>query len=128
MDIDYQAAQFYLNAGNILLTFSLGVYVYVSNRNRASQQAMDEHTRRINEVESTLKEHHPRDLREDLHALETQLGKLTVSVEHLPDEDHIVRVHARIDALSESVNNMRGQLSQINANVNLISEYLLKSK
>lgn len=128
MEINYQAAQFYLNSANILLTFALGLYVYVSGRNRASQVAMDEHTRRINEIDSMLKEHHPRDLREDLHALENQLGKLTVSVEHLPNEDQIIRVHSRIDNLAESVNNMRGQLSQINANVHLISEYMMKVK
>ncbi len=126
MEINYQAAQFYLNSANILLTFALGLYVYVSGRNRASQAAMDEHTRRINEIDSMLKEHHPRELRDDLHDLENQLGKLAVSVEHLPNEEQIIRVHSRIDSLSESVNTMRGQLSQINANVHLISEYLMK--
>lgn len=126
MEMNYQAAQFYLNAFNIAATFLLALYVYVSNGRKATLDLMDDQEKRLSAVESAIEQHHPKEVQRELHALKVTVAELSVSVRHLPNDSDIGKIHARIDKLSESVSNIQGQLGQINVNLRLISESLIK--
>lgn len=126
MEMNYQAAQFYLNAMNIIATFALALYVYISNSKKATMELMKTQDQRLTSIESAMEQYHPKEVHDDLNGLKTRLAELNVSVRHLPDESDIGKVHARIDKLAESVSHIQGQLGQINVNLHLISEYLMK--
>lgn len=96
---------------NSLLTTVIGIYVWISNRNRVTNE-------RISSMERNV------DDRLDIYA--DRLARLEQKVESGPSHDDIKRLHQRIDNIDSGLARLDGQFSGTKHTVDLIYEYLLK--
>ncbi len=112
MAIDYQAAGFWLGAGQWTVTIGVALYVAVSNKRRATNKKVDDMQKatgeRIDGVDKEIKEHG-----KQIIALETHLG-------HLPSQKDLADLNGNISKLS-------GRLSGINRAVDLLNQHHLGS-
>lgn len=103
-----------------ILAAAVAIYVWITTRTAASaarvEQAEEALSRRIAQAAA---EHDP---------LRVSIARLDEAVKHAPNDSDIVRVHERIDRLSEGVSEIRGGIKRIEHAVDLMHSYLLESK
>ncbi|HJW81963.1 MAG TPA: hypothetical protein VJ396_06940 [Acidiferrobacterales bacterium] len=118
--IDYDALGILFNVAQGVGLGAVSLYTYVSNRRRATKEAIAaveiKHDLDIKAVEAHLQVHGDRILR-----AEQQIA-------HLPDGDKIGEVHYRIDQLGQGVKGMEGQMKQMNHTLQLIQGHLLENR
>lgn len=100
-----------ISAGNFVLTWGVALYMYLANKNKATNS-------RISELETDL------DAKLDAHA--DRLARLEQDVRHGPQHVDLKRVHARIDELTGAIKRMEGEFGGANRTLSLIHEFLLK--
>ncbi len=119
-EADLTAARFWFDVIQVVWAIAVSVYVWYSNRQRATKEAIDrvelKHDTDIKRMEARLQEYGDRML------------KLEQQVAHLPNNDKIGQVHYRIDQLGQGVKGMEGQMVQMNHTLQLIQEFLLEGK
>lgn len=115
--IDYRAWQFWLNVGQVVGYLVLGLYVWFSNRQKATR----------NEIKDVKKE------MESMRAAQVsgcgkhkkRTTKLEVAVKNAPTHADIGEVYERVNLVKGTVDEMSGKLTGVNANVNLLVEHHL---
>lgn len=100
-----------LQVVNMLATFGVGIYVWVSTQDKVTNK-------RISELEVST------DKRLDDHS--DRLARVEQDVQHAPDDEDIKRLHARIDELGGSLRRLEGEFVGANRTLSLIHEFLLK--
>lgn len=98
---------------SLLLWIFVGVYTYLSNRNRVTNE-------RIGSLEDHV------DTRLDNHS--ERLARLEKSADMGPNHEDLKALHRRIDALVASVNGLQGEFKGTSHTLALIHEYLLKER
>lgn len=111
--MDYGAAKFWLDFGNLILTCVIGLYVWLSNRNRVTHE-------RISALEKVF------DQRVDAHT--AQLAALQAGQDHGPTHDDLKRLHERIDETVAAINGLQGEFKGAAATLQLIHQHLLQKK
>ncbi len=118
--IDYTAAEFWFRFIEVLWAGAVTVYVWHSNRQRATKEAIDrveqKHDADVKRVEIQAQEYSDRIL------------QMEQQIMHLPNNDKLGQVHYRIDQLGQGVKGMEGELKQINHTLHLIQSFLLEKK
>ena len=116
--MDYSAAKFWFDVAQFVLTGLIGIYVWNSNRQRATKTAIDR-------VESQAKE--------DISMLDDRLDEhndrlvsLERDMKHLPNIKDIGGVHHRVDQVAQAVKGVEGEMKQINNTMQLINQHLLE--
>ncbi|WP_028294274.1 DUF2730 family protein [Oceanobacter kriegii] len=98
-EINYQALQFWFAVFNATVTFLIAVYVWLSQRQRATKSDIDD--------------------------IDDRLIRIEKDVEHAPSRADFDRLSDRVAQIGNSVNGVEGQLAQMNRNLGLIQEHLL---
>jgi hypothetical protein len=110
-------ARFWFDVIQVVWAIAVPVYVWYSNRQRATKEAIgrveQKHDADVKRLEARLQEYADRAL------------KLEQQIEHLPNNDKLGEVHYRIDQLGQGVKGMEGQMVQMNHTLQLIQGYLL---
>jgi hypothetical protein len=118
--INYDALRILFDGAQVLGLGAVSLYTYVSNRRRATKEAIAavevKHDLDLNAVEAHLQAHGDRILRAEQQ------------IEHLPDGDKIGEVHYRIDQVGQGVKGLEGEMKQMNQTLRLIQGYLLENK
>lgn len=144
--MNYEALDFGLKLLNLLGTMAVGVYVWLSNRNRVTNEritALQEHTdsgisgvridsaHRIDALDKAI------EARLDRHG--NQLAQLEAHRQNAPGHSDLKRLHERIDGFSSdiarlegnfvgAINGITGQLAGVQRTVDLLNDYLLNKK
>jgi regulatory protein YycI of two-component signal transduction system YycFG len=92
-----------------LMDFGLAVFVSISNRSKA---ANDELKKMKDELESEIKAS-KKSISDRLEQHGERLARIESDIENSIGDDDIKAVHRRVDELSASSNEMKGQLSMI---------------
>lgn len=113
-------ARFWFDVIQVLWAIAVPLYVWYSNRQRATKEAIarveTKHDSDLKRLEVRLQEHGDRML------------QLEQQVLHLPNNDKIGQVHYRIDQLGQGVEGMKGELKQINHTLHLIQSFMMGNK
>ncbi|GAB6040143.1 hypothetical protein [Endothiovibrio diazotrophicus] len=109
--MNYEAARFWFELTQLGLTTLLGVYVYITSRERVT-------TNRIQQLESEV------DTRLDEHA--ERLSRVEEAVRQGPSHDDIGRVHHRLDLLSGELKQLIGEFKGTHETLRQIQAYLLQ--
>jgi hypothetical protein len=108
--LDYEAWRFWMAAVSLLFNGVVGVYVWLSNRDRVTQG-------RIGQLETDV------DTRLDSH--ETRLTAIETSLSHLPKSDDLQRIERRIGGVKGAVERLNGTTQALERQTALFNEHLL---
>ncbi len=119
-EAELTAARFWFDLVQVLWAVAVTVYVWHSNRQRATKEAIarveTKHDADLKRLEARLQEHGDR------------LLQMEQQVVHLPNNDKIGQVHYRIDQLGQGVEGVKGELKQINHTLHLIQSFMIGNK
>lgn len=144
--MNFEAMDFGIKVCNMVATMAVGVYVWLSNRNRVTNEritALQEHTdiglatvrtdnaKRVELLEGAMES------RLDRHS--DQLARLEVHRASAPGPNDLRRLHERIDGFSSDIARLEGkfdgalagitgQLAGVAHTVDLLNDYLLNKK
>ena len=110
MDVDYSALRFWFDVGQFFLTCAIGVYVWMSNRQKVTAT-------RIKKMEA--------DVGEGLLSHGNRLTKLESDSGHIPSRLEMGSLSDKISGLSRELGKLEGRLTGINRAVDLMNEHLL---
>lgn len=113
LDLDYQALKFWVDLAQATFTLGLGVYVYITSRERATNE-------RVRVVEEKT------DKRLDDH--ESRLSKVEAACTSAPNHQDLGGVYERVNSVDGKVNEIAGQLKVIGRAVDMINQHLLEHK
>lgn len=99
-----------ISAANFVLTWGVALYMYLANKNKATNS-------RIGELE--------RDMGEKLEKHADRLARLEQDMHHAPTDEDIKRIHARIDDVVGVMRRLEGEFGGANRTLGLIHEFLL---
>lgn len=115
MKVAFQVLQF-------LLTGGIGFYVYMSNKDKVTNdritQMADVINKRFGELERDV------DMKSDQHA--ERISSLEAQAKLAPTHDDLGKVYDKISVVSDCVKRSEGQLTAIDKNLQLIQEHLLR--
>lgn len=111
--MNYDALRFWFDLLQFLLTGGVGIYVYLSNRQRVTSG-------RIRELEE--------DMDERLDDHHQRLARVEEHIKHLPTHADIGAVHERLNAIHGELQNLAGVVSALNRSLHLINEHLLNGR
>jgi len=110
---DFIFWQIVLNITQFVITTLLGLYVFVSNRNRAKAAELMQYK---GDTDRRISDHTSR------------LAVIEETVRCAPNHGDIGKVHGRLDAMSEQLSEARGELKAISKNLGLIHQFLLNQR
>lgn len=108
--MDMELLKLGFQVGQFLLTAGVGFYVYMSNKDKVTNQ-------RITALETGL------DSRLDDHA--TRIARLEERVTHVPTHEDLGQMHEKMNTLSSGVQHMAGEFSAVKKLISTIHDYLL---
>jgi len=111
--MDYTAWKFWLDVAQVLVTAAIGIYVWLGNRNRVTNE-------RIQTLEDDVDE------RLDSHG--NRLTRIEAKQETAPSRADVGRIHARIDGVDKAVSSLDGKFERVANTLDLIHSYLLNGK
>lgn len=111
--MNYEALKFYLELANLGLTCLVGIYVWITSRNRATNG-------RISKLET--------DVDDRLENLSARLIALEERAKHAPTHEDFKRVHERLDKLSEEVGELCGTVKALVRQLDLVNQHLLQAR
>ncbi len=118
--MDLEAAKFVFNVLQFLLTGGIGIYVYISNKQRVT-------TNRIQEMETEI------DDRLDDH--NGRIASIEATIKHQPTtkdieavRDLVARVGGDVRALQSDFSGLRELIKPMQHTINLVNDYLLNKK
>ena len=120
--MDMELAKLAFQIGQFLLTGGVGFYVYMSNKNKVTND-------RISALEMGL------DTRLDDHA--SRIARLEEAAKHAPTHTDLSAIYTEMKAsrqaqadqmatMREDLRQLRGEFAGASKNIDLITEYLLK--
>lgn len=110
---NYSAWRFWLDIFQLLITGAIGFYVWISNNQRVT-------SKRIGILESEI------DHRLDGH--ESRLSAVEATCQLAPNHNDLNQVYERINAVSDGMNNLAGEMKAMRRSVDLIHQHLLAQK
>lgn len=95
----------YIAVANFLLTWAIGFYVHLVNKNKATTDRMDR-------IEA--------DMQERLRGHSELLSRHDVLLNIVPTHDDLGKLYRELNETAGQVNRMAGEMSQMNANLRLL--------
>lgn len=90
---------------------AVALYVYLANKNKATNERIDRITRSVDE-------------RFGAHS--DRLARLEEAAEFLPTHDDLGDLHTRINSMSDNVSSMAGEMKGMRNTLQLIQQHLMK--
>lgn len=109
--MSWDEARFYLELGNIGLTAVVGLYVWITSKNRVTNA-------RISQLESEVD-----------GRIDSLMIRMTAQEErskHAPTHSDFIRVHERLDKLSEEISELCGASKAMHRQLDMLNQYLLE--
>jgi hypothetical protein len=117
----YAAWQFWFSVGTYAATVGVGIYVWFSNRQKATSKAvadLGKHVaQQVNDIDKQINGRVDRN--------EDRITRVEVTMEHLPTHKDISKISTRIEAMHGEISRMSGSLVGLNRAVDLMNEHLL---
>ena len=131
--MDYPFLDFGLKVANLAVSVGVGLYVWLSNRNRvthtritALQESSDLAMKEIKEGATRNVETLRNDFDGRLDAHGKQLARLEEAGKHAITKEDLGLIYERVNDVSESLSQLKGEFSGSNNTLKLIHEYMLK--
>lgn len=131
---DYVAWKFWLDILQLIGLIVIGVYTWWANSNKATNKRF---ARLEAEVRSRVTSDALDGLEKErqtncgLHrnrtsSIEKELQGISGEIKHLPKQEDVARVHARMDSVSNEMNQVVGELKATRRQLDLVLEELLR--
>lgn len=131
--MDYPLLDFSIKFANLAVSVGVGLYVWLSNRNRVTHARITELQEKTSRSVKELKDEFSRDIKgmenevdTRLGGLDQQLARLEEALKAAPDREELRQIHVRINEVSAQVTRLEGEFAGANHTLKLIHEYLLK--
>lgn len=118
--MDLETAKFVFSIAQFLLTGGIGIYVYISNKQRVTNERMQNME---TEIDGRLDDHSSR------------IARVEEGIKHLPSTSDIAqvrelvsRVGADVRGLQSDFNGMRELMKPMQRTIDLINDYLLNKR
>ncbi len=118
--MDIKQLEFMFQVMQFIGTGAIGVYVYISNKNRVTNERM---TSMEKDIDDRMDNHGQR------------LARMEATVEHQPTtadmaklSDMIAQLSAQVHGLAANVNGIHHQLKPIQESISRVNDYLLNNK
>lgn len=129
--MDLEAAKFVFNVLQFLLTGGIGIYVYISNKQRVTRDRVEAVASEINNKLGKMETE--TDLRLDDHT--ERIAGIEATIRHQPTtkdieavRDLVARVGGDVRALEGKINGVVGLIDPMQKTLQLVNEYLLNKK
>ena len=103
--MDFSQITPYVVAANFLLTWGIGFYVHIVNKNKATND-------RIERMESEFQQ------RLTLHS--ERLGRIEAQLSVVPTHDDLGKLYRELNETSNQVSRLAGEISHMNDNLRLL--------
>ena len=104
--MDYEAMKFWFDTAQFGLTCLIGVYVWMSNRSKANQKAIDR-------------------VSDQVKRLDDRIMLCEQNIKHLPDQKDIAQINSQLTRLHGDLQKVDGRLTGINRAVDLMYQNML---
>ena len=105
--MDYSAARFWFDILQSLFMVGVSIYVWWSNKSKATRTAIDR-------VDARVSGH------------ETRLLLIEQDIKHQPGNAEIGEIHQRVDQVGQGLARLEGEMKQANLTLQLIQQHLLE--
>ena len=99
MDIDYGAWKFWHEVIRDFGTLLIGIYVWISNRNRVTQNSLESHAKRLTSLETDLK--------------------------LLPNREQLEAISDKLEASNKELNKLIGRFEGVNRLADIMNIHLI---
>ena len=110
MEYDLNQVKILFDIASSVVVMAVAIYVWFINRTDANKK-------KIEELEKDI------DGRLDDHA--ERLTGIEVSIDHLPDNKAVERIHNRIDQVAQATTRIEGILSMVQGNTQMLHQHQL---
>ena len=110
MDTNIELAKLIFSVAQFLLTGGVGIYVYISNKNKVTND-------RITTLEGDI------DTKLDNHG--ERVATLEVEIRKAPSHKDLSSIHEKINRVSEGVNALNGEFGGVRRLLDTIHQHLL---
>ncbi len=102
-----------LSVGNFFLTWGVALYMYLANKNKATNE-------RIGKLED--------DIVGKIDGHGDRITRLETQADVAPNHDHLARLHGRIDEVAGIIKHLSGEFSATSKTIDLIHASLMRDK
>ena len=111
--MDIETLKFGFQVLQFIATGAIGIYVYISNKNRVTND-------RISTLEN--------DIDTRLDGQSVRVAKLEEALHHAPTHDDLSKLHEKINDMSACMNRMEGEFKGNTRTLQLIHETMMERK
>ncbi|WP_320837396.1 DUF2730 family protein [Zhongshania sp.] len=119
-DVNWDAARFAFDLTQTLFMVGVAIYVWWTNRSRATKKSIEEVDEHIEKVATAFNAR--------ANALERRVDGVEKDLSHLPSHDELGALHEKVNGVANTMNQVQGELRGINTTLNLINEFLINKR
>jgi ABC-type transporter Mla subunit MlaD len=119
-DVNWDAARFAFDLAQTLFMAGVAIYVWWTNRSRATKKSIEEVDQHIEKVATAFTTR--------ANALERRVDGVEKDLSHLPSHDELGALHEKVNGVANTMNQVQGELRGINTTLNLINEFLINKR
>lgn len=120
MDLNYTAAKFWLDVGQIIAICCLGIYTWWQGKSRATQSAIERVDKNQSETSKLIND------RIESHA--DRILLVEKRIESLPQDRHISELHEKMNVTNREMGELGSALKSTNSLLNVLHEHLMNKK
>jgi hypothetical protein len=110
--MDYNAWKVWIDLAQLILWALLGIYTWFSNRHRVTNK-------RIESLETSVDER--------IDGQSERIIRIEERLSHLPGQADLGELHEKVNELSTSTGEVRGEIRAIHRTVSMINEHLMRA-
>lgn len=119
--MDIETIKLVVQVGQFVLTGAVGIYVYLVNKDRVTNERITELEKASNARIQTLED--SIDKRLDNHA--ERISRLEERAAHAPTHDDLGELHEKINGVNDHLKTMSGEFSSFKGLLTTIHDYIL---
>lgn len=116
-DVNWAATSFGFNLAQTLFMAGVTIYVWWTNRSRATKSAIEEVDSKVTVIK--------RDLDVRLNKLDQRLSLTEQTIKHLPDHEDLGAIHEKVNEVARTMSEMSGELRGMNRTLTLMNDYFI---
>lgn len=131
--MDFEAIKLAVQIGQFLLTGGVGIYVYMSNKDKVTNTRITELERATNASIKTYEQDSDTRIQTLEESIDKRLGDHAVRIarleeraENAPTHDDLGELHEKINGVNEHLKTMSGEFTSFKGLLITIHDYILK--